>query len=181
MTSHSDIQSTQDRKLRLDTGTQALVAHDSLHPSLSLLPPAAYQQLLIVSPRSPARIERLVHEAGGDVSTVGHLPLAATDHGYDGPMWTSQSIDPSDLTGLSMQYNRALGALEDGHGWVLFDDFNTLLLYADTERVARFLDHITQRARDAGVRGAITVVRDAMDDQTYATLQRAVDTEIDLR
>lgn len=181
MTSHSDVQSTRERELRLDAGAQALVAHDSLHPSLSLLPPAAYQQLLIVSPRSPATVERLVREAGGDVSTVGHLPLAATDHGYDGPMWTTQSIDPSDLTGLSMQYNRALGALEDGHGWVLFDDFNTLLHYTDTERATRFLDHITQRARDAGVRSAVAVVRDAMDDQSYAALQRAVDIEVDLR
>ena len=45
----------------------------------------------------------------------------------------------------------------------------------------RFLGHVTQRTREAGVRSAITVVRDAMDDQTYASLQRAVDTEIDLR
>lgn len=181
MTSHSDVQSTQDRQLRLDAGGQALVAHDSLHPSLSLLPPAAYQQLLIVSPRSPATIERLVDEAGGDVATVGHLPLAATAHEYDGPMWAAESIDPSDLTGLSMRYNRALNALEDGHGWVLFDDFNTLLLYTGAERVVRFLGHITQQTRDAGVRGVFAVVRDAMDDQTYTSLQRAVDTEVDLR
>jgi len=181
MTSHSDVQSTQSRRLRLDAGAQALVATDSLRPSFSLLPAAAYQQLLIVSPRSPATIERLVREAGGDISTVGHLVLSATEHDYDGPMWATESIDPSDLTGLSMQYNRALRALEDGHGWVLFDDFNTLLLYTDAERVVRFLGHITQRTRDAGIRSAITVVRDAMDDQTYASLQRAVDTEIDRR
>ncbi|MFB6189855.1 MAG: hypothetical protein ABEI57_08215 [Halapricum sp.] len=181
MTSHGDVQPSADRQLRLDADTQALVAHDSLHPSLSLLPAAAYQQLLIVSPRPPSAIERLVRESGGDLSAVGHLPLAATDHGYDGPLWTTDSIDPSDLTGLSMQYNRALAPLDAGHGWVLFDDFNTLLLYTTAERVVRFFDHLTQRTRTAGVRGVFTVVRDAMDDQTYASLQRFVDTEVDLR
>lgn len=181
MTSSGDVQSTTSRHLRLDSADQALVARDSLRPSLSLLPAAAFDQLLILSPRSPARVERLVREASGDVSSVGHLPLAATDHDYHGPMWTVDSIDPSDLTGLSMQYNRALQVLEADHGYVLFDDFNTLMLYTDAERVVRFLDHLTQRTREAGVRGVFTVVRDAMDDQTYSMLQRCFDTELDLR
>lgn len=181
MTSQSDVQSGLDSQFRLDAGVQALVAHDSLHPSLSLLPPSAYDNLLIVSPKSPAAVERLVRDVGGDLTRVGHLPLASTPHTYTGSMWAGRSIDPSDLTGLSMQYTRALDGLHADHGWVLFDDFNTLFLYTNPERVIRFLDHLTQKTRTAGVRGVYTVVRDAMDDQHYSRLQGAVDTELDLR
>jgi hypothetical protein len=181
MTSRSDTQSVGEQYLRLDAGTQALVACDSLQPSLSLLPPSAYGNLLVVSPKSPRAVERTIRESGGDVEKVGHLPLASTAHGYDGPMWTAEAIDPSDLTGLSMQYSRAIEALAADHGWVLFDEFNALLLYCDGDRVVRFLDHTARQTREADLRGVYTVVRDAMDDRTFASLRNVVDTDVDVR
>lgn len=181
MTSKGDVHAIGEQSLRLDTGTQALVAHDSLHPSVSVLPPVAYENLLIVSPRSPTAVERQVEEAGGDIGCVGHLPLNSSPHSYDGPMWTANAIDPSDLTGLSMQYSRALNGLAADHGWMLFDDFNTLLLYNDADRVVTFLDYLTQKTSEKRIRGVFTVVRDAMDDQTYARLQNIVDTDLDSR
>lgn len=179
MTSQGSVQSGGDRQLRLESGTQALLTHDSLQSSVTLLPPSAYQNLLIVSPRSPASIERTLQEVGADLSKVGLLPLASTPHGYDGPLWTGPSIEPSDLTGLSMQYTRALHGLDADHGWVLFDDFNALLLYNDARRVIRLLDHLVQRTREADLRGVFTVVGDAMDDRTFASVRSIVDTDLD--
>ena len=181
MTSSSDTRATGEHHLRIDPGSQVLVSTDSLHPSVSLLPPSASDHLLIVSTKSPARIERAVRGVGGDVSKVGHIPLGSTPLEYDGAMWTGRRTDPSDLTGLSMQYSRALSALEPDHGWVLFDNFNTLLLYSDESRVVRFLNYLTRRTGDAEVRGVYTVVRDAVDDDTYAAMSNVVDSSLDVR
>jgi hypothetical protein len=181
MTSQGDIHTIGDQRLHLDSGDQALVAHDSLHPSVSLLPPGAYQNLLVVSPRPASAVARQVTEAGGNLNRVGHLPLVSSEQGYDGPMWTAPSVDPSDLTGLSMQYARALGGLTPEHGWVLFDDFNTLLAYNDADRVVKLLTHLTQQTSEREIRGVYTVVRDAMDDETFARLQNIVERDIDVR
>lgn len=181
MTSGSDVQGAGERALRVEAGTQVLVSHDSLTPSVSLLPPGAADQLLIVSAKSPRAIERALDDLGRDVSKVGHLPLGSTDVEYDGPLWTGSTTDPSDLTGLSMQYSRALNALESDHGWVLFDDVNALLLYSDPDRVVRFLDHVAQQTREADVRGVYTVVRDAMSDQEYSAIANVLDESSDLR
>jgi len=181
MTSSSDTRGTGEQQFRIDPGSQVLVSTDSLHPSVSLLPPRAYDHLLIVSTKSPVRIERAVRGVGGDISNVGHIPLGSTPLEYDGPMWTGRRTGPSDLTGLSMQYSRALDALEPEHGWVLFDNFNTLLLYSDEDRVVRFLNYLTRQTSDAEVRGVYTVVRNAVDDDTYAALSNAVDSSLDVR
>jgi hypothetical protein len=181
MTSQSDTQTTGEQRLRIDPGAQVLVSTDSLAPVVSQLPPSAYDHLLIVSTRTPAAVERAVSEAGGDVSKVGHIPLGSTPLNYDGPMWTGKRTDPSDLTGLSMQYTRALNALEADHGWVLFDRFNTLLVYNDEDRVVRFLNHLARRTGDADIRGVYTVFRGAMDDQTHAALANVVDDSRDVR
>lgn len=181
VTSQSETQGTSEQGLRVESGTQVIVSHDSLTPSASLLPAGAADQLLIVSAKSPPSIERTLGDLGRDLSKVGHLPLGSTDIEYDGPLWTGPTIDPSDLTGLSMQYNRALEALEPDHGWILFDDINALLLYSDTDRVVRFLDHVAQQTREADVRGVYTVVRDAMSDQEYSALANVLDGSADLR
>lgn len=181
VTSQSDVQGAGERALRVEAGNQMLVSHDSLTPSASLLPAGAADQLLVVSAKSPQAIERALADLGRDVSKVGHLPLGSTDIEYDGPLWTGPTIEPSDLTGLSMQYARALDALEPDHGWVLFDDINALLLYSDPDRVVRFLDHIVQQTREADVRGVYTVVRDAMSDQEYSALANVLDGSADLR
>lgn len=181
MTSQSDVKTGNEPYLRLEAGVQALVAHDSLHPSVSVLPPSAYQNLLVVSPKSPTAVERLLEDVGADVSNVGHLPLASTSHGYSGSMWAASATDPSDLTGLSMRYTRALRALDATRSWVLFDDFNTLIPYNEADRVVRFLTHLSQVTRKGAHRGVYTVVRDAMGDQTYSRLRNVLDAEHDLR
>lgn len=181
MTSSSDVRVGTEPQLRLDPGRQALLAHDSLQPPVGLLPPTAYENLLVVSPASPDTVQRVLEDAGADVDSIGQIPLSATDYDYDGPMWTSPVVEPSDLTGLSMRFSRTIERMQRGHGWVLFDDFNTLFLYSDSEKVIRLFDHLTERARDNEIRSVFTVVRDAMDDRTYARLCNTVDTEIDVR
>lgn len=52
---------------------------------------------------------------------------------YDGPLWTTDAVAPSGLTGLSMRYCEAIRHVEPEEGWVLIDNAQVLLMYADDE------------------------------------------------
>lgn len=179
MTSRSDVQNGRDQYLRLEVGQQVLVSQDSLRPSVAMLPPAAYGNLLVVSPKTPGAIADLIDDIGGDIGRVGHIPLASTPTSYDGPMWTGKAVEPGDLTGLSMQFTRALSGLVPEHGWVLFDDFNTLLAYNESEQVVDLLNHLTRKARERDIRGVYSVVEAAMPEQTYRALQTVTEQRVE--
>lgn len=151
----------------------------SMQQPLQLLPPSISGNLLIVSSDSPAAIEQTLRERGIDLATVGLIPVAGSDIEYDGPLWTSEPVVPDDLTGLSMRFTSALDALEPGHGWVLFDALNALTMYAQSDRVCRFFDHITAKTRDRDLRGIYTVTADAIESETYRSFERSVDRVID--
>ncbi|MFC6973492.1 hypothetical protein ACFQL1_00555 [Halomicroarcula sp. GCM10025709] len=148
---------------------------------ISELPPVAYDNLLVVSASAPSEIAETLSTAGAELSAVAQVPISGSETDYDGAMWVCDPLVPDDLTGLSMRLSRAFEALDDGLGWVVFDSLNVFLLYADEARVARFLDHTTTQAREHGLCGVYGLVRDAVDDSTYARLRRCTDTELDLR
>lgn len=148
---------------------------------LGLLPASAYENLLVVSSDAPPAVEEVLVDQGVDPSNVGMIPISGSAIEYDGPLWTSEPVVPDDLTGLSMRFSSALDALQPGIGWVMFDSLNVLLLYAQEDRVCRFIDHVTTTTRNRDVRGVYTVVRDAVDDATYETIQRSFDQELDFR
>lgn len=136
---------------------------------------------MIVSSAGPADIAETLEGMGVALSNGGVIPISGAAVEYDGPMTVADPIVPDDLTGLSMRYTEGLDALQSGRDWIVFDRLNVLLLYADEERVMRFLDHVAGTARDRELRSLFCVVRDAVEDTTYAALKRRVDTEIDLR
>ena len=108
------------------------------------------------------------------------IPVSGAPVEDTGPLTLSDRVVPDDLTGLSMRFTEAIETLPPG-SWVVFERITVLLLYADENRVVRFLDHVAGTVRDCEMRGLFCVDRDAIDDQTYATLRRRVDTETDLR
>lgn len=135
---------------------------------LDELPSDAYRNLLVVTTtKPPKKIEEAVRAGGGDPADVGVVPVSGSGSTYEGPLWTADRVDPSDLTGLSMRFAQASKYLQPGNGWVVFDNLTVLLMYAPEQRVYRFLASVTSTLRDRDVRGVYGVVRSAMDDETY--------------
>lgn len=168
-------------ELLLERGTQALVGLSTMQSLLRELPPSAYDSLLVVSASSPTDVAEQLSGAGADLSRVGQIPISGSETEYDGPMWVCQPLVPDDLTGLSMRLSRAYDALDADSGWIVFENLNVFLMYADEARVVRFLTHTTTKTRERGFCGVYGVVRDAVDEPVYAGLRRCFDTEIDLR
>ncbi|RXK49037.1 DUF7504 family protein [Halorientalis pallida] len=174
MTSTSD--ATQRSEQGVVPGTQLLAALSSMESALSVPPAGAFDNLLLVSPNSPRQVEAELRDRGVDVSNVGLIPISGSEHGYEGPLWTTDTISPSDLTGLSMAFTRSLQHLTRGHGWVLFENLNVLLLYADEQQVYRLVDHLIQKTRARDVSAAYAVVEGAIGERTFARLRNRFDT-----
>lgn len=152
---------------RVEPGSQVLVNTDR-GIVLDTLPSEAYENLLVVSTtRTPRKVEEAVRAGGGNPSNVGVIPVAGSSTRYDGPLWTTDRVDPSDLTGLSMRLSDGSRYLQPGSGWVVFDNMTVLLMYAPEERVYRLLASIVGTFRERDVRGLYGIVQSAMSDETY--------------
>jgi hypothetical protein len=174
MTSTSN--ATQGSDQGVVPGTQLLAALSSMESALSVPPTGAFENLLLISPNSPQQVEAELRDREIDVSNVGLIPISGSTHTYEGPLWTTDAISPNDLTGLSMAFTRSLQHLTRGHGWVLFENLNVLLMYADEQQVYRLVDHLIEKTREREVNGAYTVVEGAIGEQTFAKLQNRFDT-----
>lgn len=162
-------------RIRVAAGEQALLSVASMESALSALPDEAFENLLVVSSTaSPQQIESLVERRGGDPEKVGVVPVSGSPHRYEGPMWTTDSANPSDLTGISIRLSEAMKYLTSD-GWLVFDNVNVLLMYAREEQVFRLLVSVARNAREVGARGVYCVVRDAITDETFAQFQTLCD------
>lgn len=151
-------------------GEQVLV-DSSRGIDIGALPPAAYENLLVVTTtRSPSKVEEAVRRCGGDPSDVGVIPVTGSTTAYEGPLWTADRVDPSDLTGLSMRLSDGGRYLQPGTGWVVFDNITVLLMYAPEERVYRLLSSVAGTFREREVRSLYGVVQSAMEATTYNRL-----------
>jgi len=168
--------------LALDARTQSLVLIPSLRSPLALLPEAAFENLLVVSTtRPPGKVEQLVRERGGDPSTVGVVPVSGSPVEYDGPCWTTSVVHPNDLSGIHDRFERGMNHVKPGEGWVVFDNVNVLLMYAERASVVNFLDSVARAVRRRNAAGAYALVRDAVADDTYARFADVFDVERDHR
>jgi hypothetical protein len=166
--------------LEVPFGSQALVLIPSLQSPLELLPAEAFDNLLVVSTtRSPKQVEQLVREAGGDPNTVGVVPVSGSSTDYDGPCWTTSAVHPNDLTGIYDRFERGLEHVKPGEGWVVVDNVNVLLMYAQRTSVLNFLDSIATGARRRNAAGVFAMVRDAVTDETHGRVRESVDLELD--
>jgi hypothetical protein len=170
---------SEPERFSLEPGEQALVSGPSMGSPLAALPDRAFENLLVVSATtSPRKIESLVERRGRDPTKVGVVPVTGSPSEYDGPLWTTDPVGPSDLTGISMRLSRALEYVTHG-GWVVFDSLNVLLMYGREDAVYRLLDSVVPVVRDRKARGAYFVVRRAVTDDTYERFRGLFDTAVD--
>ena len=159
-------------------GTQTLVRTPADADPVAALPERAFENLLVVSARDhPNRLQTRLERAGRDPGAVGVVPVVPAADEYDGDLWTTDPVDPDDLTGLAMRFSDAMRHVEPGSGWVLADALGVLLVYADDARVCRFFQTLTNRVRARDVRGVYCANPDAVADETYERLRAMCDAE----
>lgn len=156
-------------------GEQVLVSVPSMGSPLSVLPDEAFENLLVVSATAaPEKVESLVERRGGDPQKVGVVPVTGSASEYDGPVWTTDPVDPSDLTGVSIRVSKALEYVMTD-GWVVFDSVNVFLMYGREDQVYRLVDSVVDSVRIREARGAYCMVRDAVTDETYSRFEELCD------
>lgn len=169
-----------EEHLTLSPGTQALVRMPSMRSPLLTLPPAAFENLLVVSAtRPPGAVERLVVDRGGDPAKTGVVPVSGSPVSYDGPMWTSDAVSPANRSGIDDGVAAALRYVKPGEGWLVLDNVNVLLMYASRTGVAGLVNSLVSRGREGRARGVFSVVPEALSDRTYRSFLDAFDTTVD--
>lgn len=160
-------------------GTQSLLSMPTMDSALRHLPETAYENLLVVSPWAPSRVESVLRDQGVPLRCCGLVPVSGSTLRYDGGLWTTPRVAPSDLTGLSIRFSQAMRHVEPGDGWVLIDNVQVLLMYAESRRVIQLLDRLSSQARKRHVAGVVSVDRDAVRPQTRASLGSLFDTVVE--
>ncbi|WP_227130996.1 DUF7504 family protein [Halorubellus salinus] len=173
---------SDEELLEVPFGTQALVLTPSLRSPLSFVPPEAFENMLVVSTtRPPRKVEQLVRDRGADPDTVGLVPVSGSPVDYDGPLWTTSVVHPNDLSGIYERFDRGMNHVKPGEGWVVFDNVNVLLMYAERSSVGNFVESVAGNVRRRNAAGAYALVRDAVTDDTYADVAGVFDVERDRR
>jgi hypothetical protein len=167
-------------ELDLQSGVQAFVRISSMESPLATVPDAAFDNLLVVSAtRPPGAVERLVRDRGGDPERVGVVPVSGSPVDYDGPMWTSDAVTPANLSGISDRVETATGYVKPGEGWIVLDNVNVLLMYADRTGVEGLVRSILSQSRSRDARGVFAVVPGALEASTYRSFKDLFDVTVD--
>jgi len=165
-------------RIFVDPGVQSLLGVPSMRSPLEHLPDAAFENLLVISvTRSPNTVERTVRAMGGDPAKVGVVPVSGSPVDYDGPLWTADVVGPTNLTGINVRFTNAMRHVKPGSGWVVFDNVNVLLMYAQSDSVYQLLSAVTTETRKRQIRGVYALVREAVTDSTHATFRELFDDE----
>lgn len=163
------------------TGTQMLVRSPADADPLSVLPERAFDNLLVVSARDhPNRVETRVEGIGHDPSNVGVVPVVPAAGDYAGDLWTTDPVNPDDLTGLGMRFSDAIRHVESGSGWVVVDGLGVLLMYTDDSRVCRFFQTLANRVRAREVYGVYFANPEVVTGATYEQLRSMCDAEYEI-
>jgi len=171
-----------DRDISLDPGTQAIAKVPAMEDPLRHLPPEAFDDLLLICTRGdPSAVEEVVLESGADPTRVLVVPVTGTSLRYDGPLRVADRTAPNDMTKVGVNFTNGLSEIGGEDAWVVVNNFNIFLMYADENTVYRFMSSLTKEARQAGARGVYCTVRDAIGDTTYEKFRQLCDTELDLR
>ena len=164
-----------DGSLAVSPGEQVLLVTGSMGDPLEHLPDEAFGNVLLLSVRSPVRLERAIVERGLDPASVGVVPVSGSPVEYDGPMWVTDPVAPNDLTGISMAFARGMRYVADGEGWVAVDNLGTLLMYASAERLYRLMSHVVGQCRERRVRGVYAISGASVSEQTVARFRGLCD------
>lgn len=168
-----------DALAALEPTDQVLAAIDTRTDLVTYLPKSAGDVVLVAVRDDPGEVETILRGRGFALDRVTVVPVGLDTTGYDGRMDVLDTVRPSNLGKVGMLLSRALKEATDGP-WLVLDDLSILLLYAERERVIRFLEAVTDHARSRPARGFYGVVRDAVTDETFARLQTVMDTTVEL-
>ncbi|MDY7080907.1 MAG: hypothetical protein SXQ77_00510 [Halobacteria archaeon] len=171
-------------KIDINPGVQAIVMTSPMTDPLDSLPDEAFDNLLVVSTSGhPKEMEKSIVKRGKDPSNVAVIPVSGSTLRYDGSLNMSRRIGPNDLTSIGITFSNLLNEIggEDDEAWVVFDNINILMMYANERNVYRFMNTAIGKTRQAGARGLYCTVRDAIKDQSYDSFRQLCDEEIDIR
>ncbi|MCD2204840.1 DUF7504 family protein [Halobacterium sp. KA-6] len=165
----------------LAAGEVALCVQPSGQRIVDALPDAAFQNLLVVTTDGHlGKLETRIEERGGDPRRVGVVPVTGTEVDYDGPLWVTERVAPSDLTGVSIQFSKAFEHVEPETGWVVVDGVGVLSMYVAPERLFRLLDTLVSAIRARNAHGVLTTASGVLSEQASTQLRGLVDEEVRL-
>lgn len=160
-------------------GTVALATVPGGSSVLDDLPDGAFENLLVIAAGPSIRdVEKAVESRSGDPRKVGVVPINGTDTTHDTPLWTARNVDPSDLTGISIEASRGMNYVKPGEGWVVVDSASVLAMYAQPDRLVRLLSSIASACRGANARCIIAITESVLDDETATKLAGIADQQV---
>lgn len=140
---------------------------------------------IIVTTREPAEAVNAEYE---DLASVPDHPrwiIDAAETGSEaGATNVSAVSSPGDLTGIGIEFSEFAGeAVEDGVDRlrVGLDSLSPLLMYADIQRVFRFLHVFTSQIQTRDWIGVFVIDPGAHDDQAVNTIRQLFDGMVELR
>jgi hypothetical protein len=88
--------------------------------------------------------------------------------------------NPQSLTDLSLALNAAATALEGSKKFLFMDSLSTLLIYNETESVAKFAHFLTIKMRSLNIKGVLIALRQMLDEELIFEVAQYCDRVIDL-
>ncbi|WP_436934754.1 DUF7504 family protein [Halovenus marina] len=180
MTSQSETHKQRGTGQQFRPGKQVLVSVNSMQSPLERCSPTTAGRVLLISSASPVRVQRRIENRGIAIEDVGLIPLSESEYAYDGPLCHTDPVSPGDLTGLSIEFVKALDSLLSGD-WVVFDDLATLTMYVDDQDIVRLVTHLSRQTSERDVTGLYGVTRSAIGENLYRVLGQSVDRTVDLQ
>ena len=99
------------------------------------------------------------------------------------PKTTAQNViylpNPQSLTDISLALNEAATHIK-APAFVFLDSISTLLIYNDTENIAKFAHFLTLKLRALRMKGVLAAVRQQLDEELINELTQYCDKVVDL-
>lgn len=168
------------RTVDLAAGEVAFCVQPSGQGVVDVLPESALENLLLVTTDGNlGKLERAVEARGGDPRRVGVVPVTGTSVNYDGPLWVTDRVGPSDLTGVSIQFSKAFEHVQPDEGWVAVDSLGVLAMYASTERLFRLMDAVVSAVRGRNARAVLSTADGVLGERAAMQYRGLADEEVD--
>lgn len=88
--------------------------------------------------------------------------------------------NPQSLTEISLALSEAASMLKAARKFLFLDSLSTLLIYNETESVAKFAHFLTVKMRSLNIQGVLVALRQQLDEELIYELTQYCDKVIDL-
>jgi hypothetical protein len=89
-------------------------------------------------------------------------------------------VSPGDLTGLSIEFVKAIESLMSGD-LVVFEDLATLTMYVDNDEIMKLLTHLSTQTSGQEMTGVYGITRSAIDEELFRVLGKTVDRTVNVQ